>query len=223
MFKEKLFKDALRMYAGQHVLDRVEQMGEEALKLGAGPQHATIMWTDIRMTPHFQAMSPKALWDALNAHQQMVVDSIERHDGIVDSLVGDGILAYWGTRGPGNHAALALNCAADILHAAEPSETRIAAQIGLDTGMVGLGNHGTSGRRKYTVMGDVVNLASRLNGRCYQYGVYVLLSEAVLSHAGTAARPTRLIDTLRVVGKEDPIDIYTLANVRKGWPEPEPI
>jgi len=222
MFKEQLFRDALRLYAGQHVLDRVEQLGRDALRLQSGPRHMTIMWIDIRGFAKVDLALPREkLWAAVNAHQQRVVDCMARYGGIVDNLIGDAVLACWGMQGPGNHAVLALNCAAELIQVTDPAETGIIAEIGLDTGTVGLGNFGTPERCKYTVMGDVVNLASRLSTRCSQYEVQVLLSEAVLAHAGDAARPARLVDTLRIKGKEGTTDIFTLANVRPGWPRPE--
>jgi len=95
------------------------------------------------------------------------------------------------------------------------SETGIKAIVGVDTGQMHLGNFGTPERIKFTVMGDVLNLASQLCVRCNQYDVQVLVGGATLEYAGDAAPPARVVDSIRIKGQEDLTDIFTLADVRK--------
>jgi len=215
MFKEQLFKEALRAYAGQHVLDRVIAMGRDAFVLGAERRHLTVMWVDTRgVGGPVSDLAPEKAYASIQNHLRRVLDYVEQTEGIVDSFVGDAVIAYWGTRGSSNHALRALDCAARILRGANPAQEGIKPIIGVDTGNVSLGNAGTPERIKYTLMGDVVNLASRLGDRCSQYGVQVLFSETVLTHAGDAAPPNRVIDSVQIKGRDGLTDISTLADIR---------
>jgi len=218
MFKEQLLMDALRFYAGQHVLDRVMQMGRGALDLQYEHRHMTIMMVEVIILPRARdELSTEDFWAPYQARQRHIVDCIGRYGGVVDSFLGDEILAHWGLEGPGNHAVLALNCAAELLGGArsgDPADKYVKISIGLNTGNIPVGNFGTPGRGKFTVMGDEVNLASRLNQRCAGYCVPILISEAVLTHAGEVAQAARLVDSVQIKGREGLTDIFTLANIR---------
>ena len=216
MFKEQLYLDALRLYAGKHVADRVTELGRAALGLGSEPRHLTAMYIDIRIEPEaMQNLPAGQFWANYKTHQQGVVDSIQKRGGLIDSMSGDAYIALFGVDGIGNHAVLALSCASDLVHLSNRSKTGITGVVGVNTGQMHLGNFGTPERIKFTVMGDVLNLASRLCDRCHEYSVQVLIGGATLEYAGDAAAPARAVDSIRIKGKEDVIDIFTLADVRK--------
>jgi adenylate cyclase len=222
MFREKLLQDALRHYAGQHVLDRVLREGRGALEYTAQRQVMTMLFIDVagifpdNQTPPFQ---PGTLRSWLLDYQTLVCRSIEEYHGTVDGFIGDAVMAHWNMLPQVDHAALALRCAEHLvssiaaLSAAQQTKglPGMRPLIGIHSGQVDLGNHGTRDRMRFTVMGDAVNLAFRLCGRCYQYGVPVLLTDASLALAGNAVA-TSEVDTIRIKGKDNPIKLYTLGN-----------
>ncbi len=224
MFKEKLFEDALRFYLGQHVLDRLLRDGRQAMELGTEWRQMSVLWIDIRrfVNPHaeFDWQQTQAL---LVEYQTRVLECIAHNGGIVDGFSGDAVLAYWDSEPRVNHAALALSCAADLLQATsvfskpagDSERPHFKSDIGVAAGHVGIGNIGTPKRAKFTLMGNVINLASRLVYRCPQYGVQVLASDEVVKLAGDAGPPIRMVDSVTVKGMEDMLDVFTLANVRQ--------
>jgi len=216
MFKEKLYLDALTLYAGAHVAERVVAQGYNALELGFEQRVLTVLFVDIAgLTQAAMGRPRKQMWDAFRAHQQSVVESVYRRGGVIDSMIGDAYLAIFGLDGLGNHAILAMSCATDLARLSNPMGTGLRAIIGIDTGQVSLGNIGTAERIKYTVMGNVVNFASRLCGKCVPYNVDVLIGEDVVKYAGDGVPPVRVIDTVKAHGEDNMTDIYTLANLRK--------
>lgn len=224
MFKEKLYEDALRFYLGQHVLDRLVRDGRKAMELGTQWRKMSVLWIDIRGFEYVhEEIDYQRLRLVIDKHRAKVVECIARHDGTVDGFVGDAVLAYWDPAPAVNHAVLALNCAADLLHftaefsqgARESRHPPVLSDIGVDTGFVGIGNVGTAQRAKFTLTGDTINLTSRLVYRCAQYGVNVLITDEAVKHAGEACPATRLVDTVKVKGREQMVDIFTLAKVRQ--------
>jgi len=210
MFKENLLKDALRFYAGQHVLDRVLDKGPAALLMDHEARTMTMLWIDVRgFTKVDESLSPEMLYAAIGEHQQRVFACIGRHGGTVDSLVGDATLATWDKAASADYAKLALQCAEELVRVTDPAQFGIKVNIGLHTGRVLLGNIGTPARARFTVLGDAVNLASRLCSRCPGFGVSTLFTEATLQASGNAM-PARELETIRVKGMDDPVRLFTL-------------
>jgi adenylate cyclase len=210
MFKEKLLKDALRLYAGQHVLDRVLQQGQDALQLASETRQMTVLWIDIRgYTDVTLELTPQKLRHAIVEHHQRVLQCIERHGGLVDGFVGDSVLALWGVADSVDHARSALACANELLGITDPAEAGIRVIIGLESGPVHLGNFGTPDRAKFTVMGDTVNLANRLCLRCVEYNVSALFTDATLALAGDIV-PVSHVENIRIKGRDGLIGLYTL-------------
>ena len=215
MFKEKLLLEALRRYAGHHVAERVLRLGNAAFDLGGPTQEMTVMCVEPCVDPEFREMMKSSGGArARIACWSKILEAIEKNDGVVDGYVGDSVFAYFGAGNSVNHASLAIACAVDIVGAApipdQPTGT-FYPRIGIDTGQVFLGNIGTPERIKYTIMGDVINLASRLSCRVNDYGLQVLISEAAVNSAGTgkAALTTRLN---AVINNGEPLTLFTLAN-----------
>lgn len=223
MFKEKLLEDAVRFYLGQHVLDRLLRDGRKAMELGAERRLMSLLWIDIR---GFGEISEHVDWNkliaTLNDYRARVLDCVSRHNGIVDGFVGDSMLAYWDMPPGVNHAALALSCAADLLEStysfSQSADERkcpsFKADIGIDTGKVDIGNFGAPQRAKYTLMGDPINLANRLIYRCSQFGVQVLATGETVKLAGDAAPATRQVESIRVKGRDEMVELFTLAKTR---------
>jgi class 3 adenylate cyclase len=190
----------------------------------------TILFCDMKgFTGLSEGMTPAALVRLINAYLTDLSVPIRERHGIIDKYIGDAVMAYWGP--PFNQheeqAGLACLAALDQLdrlaafRAAVPEIVgvkrglpEIDIRVGIATGDVVVGNIGSDVAMNYTVMGDTVNLASRLEGASKAYGTRILISEETRLLAGEAI-VVREIDRLLVVGKSEPQRIYELLG-RKG-------
>ncbi len=192
------------------------------LKLGGEERELTILFSDIRgFTSLAEKLSPLELTSFLNAYTDEMTEIIFRNLGTLDKYQGDAVMAFWGApyETP-DHAARA--CAAavemsrrvDELRAQWRAEGRpdINIGIGISTGRVVVGNMGSRKRFNYTVLGDAVNLASRLEGVNKEYSTRILVNESTrLQAAGSAGSSPLLfrpLDWIRVKGKQQPVAIY---------------
>ncbi|HSC77801.1 MAG TPA: adenylate/guanylate cyclase domain-containing protein, partial [Candidatus Acidoferrales bacterium] len=194
------------------------------LKLGGEERELTILFSDIRgFTSLAEKLTPLELTSFLNAYTDEMTEIIFRHLGTLDKYQGDAVMAFWGAPyETADHAARA--CAAavemsrrvDELRARWRSEGRpdINVGIGISTGRVVVGNMGSRKRFNYTVLGDAVNLASRLEGVNKEYSTRILVSESTYQQvAGSASSQPlvfRQLDWIRVKGKHQPVAIYEL-------------
>jgi class 3 adenylate cyclase/tetrahydromethanopterin S-methyltransferase subunit G len=190
----------------------------------------TILFCDMKdFTTFSEGMTPAALVTVLNRYLSVMSDPVRRHNGIIDKYIGDAIMAFWGPpfTGADEQARLACLAALDQLTglAAFRAELpdlmglkrgfpEIDLRIGIATGDVVVGSIGSEQTRNYTVIGDTVNLASRLEGANKTYGTRVLISEATNRLAADTVE-TREIDSVLVVGKTEPQRIFELLG-RKG-------
>ena len=190
----------------------------------------TISFCDMKgFTTFSEGMTPAALVTVLNRYMTVMSEPVRRHSGIIDKYIGDAIMAFWGPpfTGADEPARLACLAALDQLgglaafRAELPELTglkrgfpEIDIRIGIATGDVVVGSIGSEQTRNYTVIGDAVNLASRLEGANKTYGTRVLISEATDRLAADAVE-TRELDTVLVVGKTEPQRIFELLG-RKG-------
>ena len=190
----------------------------------------TILFCDMKgFTAFSEGMTPAALVNVLNRYMTVMSEPVRHHNGIIDKYIGDGIMAFWGPpfTGTEEHPALACLAALDQLAGlaafrAELPELiglrrgvpEIDIRIGIATGDVVVGNIGSEQTRNYTVIGDTVNLASRLEGANKTYGTRILVSEMTNRFAADLVE-TREIDQVLVVGKTEPQRIFELLG-RKG-------
>ena len=215
MFREKLLKAAIKLYLGEHVLERVFAQGFCALQVGAVQSEMTVMWIEPKVNwTQLATLNPGEIAGARIEYWSTIIQTIEQNCGVVDNYVGDAIMAYFGGKDGENHAALAISCAACVLESLRKSKAPFAAvfsaRIGIDTGPVSFGNIGTAKRLKFTVMGDVVNVAARLIGRMSDFRARVLLTGAVKSSAGTAANEAVLrVGELNIAQKAETIELFS--------------
>jgi adenylate cyclase len=190
----------------------------------------TVFFCDMKgFTAFSEGMTPAALVNVLNHYITTMSDAVRRNNGIIDKYIGDGIMAYWGPPFTGGEEHPGLACLAALDQLASLAEFRaelpeligfrrglpeIDIRIGIATGAVVVGSIGSAQTRNYTVIGDTVNLASRLEGANKTYGTRALVSEVTSRFAADLVE-TREIDTVLVVGKTEPQRVFELLG-RKG-------
>ena len=148
-----------------------------------------------------------------------MTDLILEYQGTLDKYVGDEIMCFWGAPLPqDDHAYLACKCALHQMQTLRqlndswPEECRIDIGIGVNTGIMTVGNMGSTGRMNYTLMGDDVNLGARLEGTNKQYLTNIIISENTYEHVKDRVI-ARELDNIRVKGKNKPVVIYELIDV----------
>ncbi len=214
--------DALGRYTSPALVEALLAHRELLDRFGGTRQDLTVYFSDIRgFTSFSERMDPEKLVELLNAYLSTLTEIIERHGGYVDKYIGDAIMAVWGAPVPvADHALRA--CAAalemrDAVEALRPAwKARYGAEIfagaGVNTGPMVAGNVGSRQKANYTVLGDNVNLASRLEGANKIYGTAILVGEGTYAAArrGIAARR---IDVLQVKGKKQGVPVYELVGL----------
>jgi adenylate cyclase len=212
-----------RIVAG--LLDRPEVADAKGSR-----REMSILFCDMRgFTAFSEGMTPAGLVNVLNRYMTVMTDAIRHNNGIIDKYIGDGIMAYWGPpfttaeEHPGLACLAALDqLAALVLFRAELPELmglrrgvpELDMRIGVATGDVVVGSIGSEQARNYTVIGDTVNVASRLEGANKTYGTRALINETTNRFAASLVE-TREIDQVLVVGKTEPQRVFELLG-RKG-------
>jgi adenylate cyclase len=176
----------------------------------------TVLFSDIRgFTTISEGLDPQQLTLLMNEFLTPLTKVIHEQRGTIDKYMGDAIMAFWGAPlKDNNHAQHALNAAIKMVEALRPLNVKFAEKgwpaikigVGLNTGNMTVGNMGSSFRMAYTVMGDSVNLGSRLESLTKNYGVDIIVSE--FTKAQTQDMIYRELDTVRVKGKDKPVTIF---------------
>jgi adenylate cyclase len=207
-------KETFGKYVTRQVVERI--LAGKAV-LGGEMVPVTVLFSDIRgFTSISEKMEPTALLDFLNVYFSGMVDCVMRRSGVVDKFIGDAIMAVFGAPVPQPDDALrAVNAALDMRERLEVLNEgfvarglpRIKIGIGIHSGMVVAGNMGHVDRMEYTVIGDPVNLASRLESLTKELGVDIVLSEDTYQKVKDAvdAEPLREI---QVRGREQAVRVY---------------
>jgi adenylate cyclase len=210
-------------YMAAEVVDEIMR-NPEAIRLGGEKKELSVLFSDIAgFTSISERLEPETLVELLNKYLSAMTDVILQHRGNVNKYLGDGIMAIFGApRGDPNHASLA--CFAALDSQAELAKRReqwkaegqpeISARIGINSGWLVVGNMGSQARMEYTVMGDTVNLASRLEGANKYYDTLILLGPRTYELAARDIE-AREIDRMRVKGKKEPVVVFELL-ARKG-------
>ena len=223
--EEKRVRSTMSRYMSKEVADQLLAAGE--LELGGKEQKVTVMFTDVRrFTSLAEALGPRETVSLLNAYFTEMVDVIFQHGGVLDKYMGDGIMALFGAPLVGDRDADNALAVADAMigRLAELNARRVAdghaaleIGIGFSTGPTVVGNIGSVRRLDYTVIGDTVNLASRLEGATKQYGAKVLLSEMTVREL-RGPSTLRELDLIRVKGKGRPVAVYESLGYRAHEP-----
>ncbi|MFZ5502152.1 MAG: CHASE2 domain-containing protein [Pseudomonadota bacterium] len=218
-FVESRTKRQITGLFGQYVPgELVEEMAEhpESVSMEGESRDMTILFSDVRgFTTISEGMNPKELSLLMNEFLTPLSRVVYDHRGTIDKYMGDCIMAFWGAPlRDENHArnailaGMEMQAALEALqpHFKERGWPEIHIGVGINTGRVSVGNMGSEVRVAYTVMGDEVNLASRLEGITKQYGVGIIVGENTKN--AVADFVYRELDHVRVKGKEKPVAIY---------------
>ncbi|MFN3749726.1 MAG: adenylate/guanylate cyclase domain-containing protein [Thiobacillus sp.] len=220
-------KEHIRATFGQYVDPRiVKNLLENRLVADRGERRVmTVFFSDLEgFTRLCEGLTPDAAVRFLNRYFSMMAEVIRARQGIVDKYIGDSVMAFWGPpfTDPADHARLGCLAALeqmrrmDDFRAALPEIfgvkhglPEVNVRMGLASGEVTVGNIGSKTSRGYTVIGDTVNLASRLEQANKFYGTRILVSEATRTLAGDTLA-FREIDSLRVAGRLAPVKVFEL-------------
>jgi class 3 adenylate cyclase len=220
-------KERIRHTFGQYLDPRIVSglLDDRLASAGGEKKRMTVFFSDIAgFTGIGEQLAPEGVVRLLNRYFTVMSDPIREHHGIVDKFIGDAIMAYWGPpfTGEEDHAALACYAALDQIARLEQFKAvlpdvlglrrglpQIGIRIGIATGDLTIGNIGSESIKGFTVIGDTVNVASRLEGVNKAYGTRIIISEETRRLAGDAVE-VRAIGAIRVMGKTEPIQIYEL-------------
>ena len=216
--QQRALKGAMSQYLSIDVMEEVIR-DPGGLKLGGDKREMTVMFSDIRgFTSFSETLEPDQLVHLLNRYLTRMSDVIFKHQGTIDKYMGDAIMAFWGApRSQPDHARLACSTALEMVQELERLNSEFRREgipplhmgVGLNTGLMAVGNMGSERRFDYTVMGDSVNLGSRLEGLNKEYGTSIIASEATLARAGDQLC-SRFLDLVAVQGKREPTEAYEL-------------
>ncbi len=221
---EERDKRRIRDMFGRYVSPTVvDQILDNPPELGGVDKELTVFFSDIRgFTTLSESMTPQELVNHLNVYLTEMTDIIMDYRGTLDKYVGDEIMCFWGAPVPeADHAYLACECSLrqmEALHKLNeqwPEQKRIDIGIGLNSGIMTVGNMGSMGRMNYTLTGDNVNLGARLEGTNKMYGTNIIISEYTYGLVKDRV-VARELDNIRVKGKNRPVVIYELIDVVNG-------
>ncbi len=225
--QKRHISNAFGRYLSPTLVDQLAA-NPDLLTLEGEQRELTMLFSDIRgFTSISEKMTAPELGKFLNEYLTPMSDIVMETRGTVDKFMGDAVMAFWGAPlEDEEHAVHAARTALAMMSRLAELNLRWQARglpvvdigIGINTGIVSVGNMGSDTRFDYTVMGDNVNLASRLEGLNKQYGTNILISEFTRTTIGDGFC-TRLVDLVRVKGKEQPVRVYEL--IGEGDADPE--
>lgn len=221
-----------RQYMGKELLEHVIK-NPASLQLGGENRAMTMYFSDVAgfttVTETLGPENPERLVELLNIYLERMTDIMLGTGGVIDKYIGDAIMCFWGApMSQEDHAVRscqgALNCRAELQRMQplfadsvreiapqliKPDGSVLYARAGINSGVVTVGNMGSSKRFAYTVMGDAVNLAARLEPQCKNYGTDILIGEKT-EELIRGEFTTRPIDLMVVKGKTEPVEVFEL-------------
>jgi class 3 adenylate cyclase len=225
-------KERIREKLGKYIDPRIaDQIIERTGAAGAGGERQvmTVMFTDLQgFTSISENLLPTTLVKLLNRYLELMSAPVSANAGVIDKYIGDAVMAFWGPPfcEPGQQtllacrAALAQHAAVDRLNAELPEILgmrrglpTIRVRTGIATGDVVVGNIGSAVAQGYTVVGDTVNLGSRLESLNKAYGTHLLVCDATWERA-RGELEGREVDIIRVVGKDNPVRVFEVLGER---------
>ena len=216
--EKKKVRNAFQYYMTSSVVNEVLKDSDK-LKLGGEKKILSVLFSDIRgFTSISEQMTPEKLVHFLNEYLTVMTDIVFKHDGVLDKYMGDAIMTMYGAPlEQKDHPSRACQTALDMMKALKQLHKlwdkqglpKMDIGIGISTGPMVVGNMGSERRFDYTVMGDTVNLGSRLEAINKIYGTNIIISKETYSEVREHFI-CRELDAVRVKGKEQPVKIYEL-------------
>ncbi|HQN11982.1 MAG TPA: adenylate/guanylate cyclase domain-containing protein, partial [Quisquiliibacterium sp.] len=213
-------------YVSPALVERMMRDPQRYSRASSENRELTILFVDIRgFTRIAETMDPEALREYINVFLTVMTEIVHRHGGTLDKYIGDAVMAFWGAPlEDARHADHAVAAAIAMLEAVERLNTMLAGRgmpplrigVGVNTGVVRVGDLGSRLRRAYTVIGDPVNLAARFEGLTRQYDAPIIVGETTMRQAG--GQRFRALGSARVAGREEPVLIYAPESVAAGSP-----
>ncbi len=216
--KKKHLRSTFSKYVSPAIVDEILK-DPENIELGGKKIRMSVSFSDVRgFTTISEKLDPSALSDVLNMYLTPMTNIIFQNKGTLDKYMGDAIMAFFGA--PiyfPDHATHACRCALQSIEKLKQIQLEFKAKnlpeidigIGINTGDMSVGNMGSDIVRSYTVMGDSVNLGSRLEGINKEYGTRIIISQ--FTHAEVKDKfVTREVDQVKVKGKNEPVKIFEL-------------
>jgi adenylate cyclase len=224
-------KEHIKATFGQYVDPRIVRglLDNRLTAEGGQNQQVSVFFSDLAGFTHIcEGLTPDATVRFLNRYFALMAEVIRQRQGIIDKYIGDSVMAFWGQpfTDPGRHAEMC--CAAALEQMDQLLAFRaelpnilgfrhglphVDARMGIATGEATVGNIGSDTARGYTVIGDTVNLASRLEQANKFYGTRILVDADTQAQAGEGF-VFREIDSLRVMGRDEPVRAYELLGLR---------
>jgi adenylate cyclase len=218
----KFLRSAFSMYVAPAVVDSIVRDPGQ-LSLGGRKEQLSILFSDIRgFTTFSEKLEPKVISEFLNEYLGMQTEIVFSHGGTLDKYIGDALMAFWGAplKLP-NHAALACQAVVSLMDSLEKHRARLKERygipvrigIGLHSGEVSVGNMGSARSFNYTVVGDNVNLTSRLEGATKYFGVTALTTRETLDLAQSQAHTLllhRSILDVKLKGKNKNVELIEI-------------
>jgi len=215
--EKKQIKGAFSRYVAPSIVDDMLE-NPDKLKIGGEKKNITCMFSDVRdFTSISEILSPTDLALALNKYMGKMTDIVFETNGTLDKYIGDAIVAFWGAPlDIGDHVDQAVNAAVLQLEALpainkefkEKGYPEFKIGLGLNSGDCSVGNMGSDQIFAYTALGDTMNLGARLESLCKYYGAQILVSEYTFARMDQEKYTTRLIDSVIVKGKTEPVGVY---------------
>jgi adenylate cyclase len=221
--QEKRMKSTLYRYMTPGVAERVMALGEDTMMKGER-KDVTVLFSDIRgYTTLTENLEADKVVEMLNAYFETMVEAVFNFEGTLDKFIGDALMAVFGAPLPlKNHAWAAIQSALDMRRRLqqfnqdrlETHQPEIRIGIGISSGEVVSGNIGSQRKMEYTVIGDGVNLSSRLEGVTKEYGCDIVISEYTYRLCKDKIW-VRELDRTQVKGKRNAVNLYELIDQRK--------
>jgi adenylate cyclase len=212
---KRQFTDLFGQYVPPELVDEMARDPERYSMEGRN-EELTVLFSDVRgFTTISEGLDPKELTQLMNEYLGAMTQVVRKNRGTLDKYIGDAIMAFWGAPvADASHAQNAVQTALDMQRELRkldaPFSTRgwpaLHIGVGINTGTMTVGDMGSPVRKSYTVMGDAVNLGSRLESITKQYGVGIIVSET--TKAVVKQIVYRELDRVRVKGKDEPVGIF---------------
>jgi len=221
--EKRQIRNAFSQFVAPTVLERIERK-PDALKLGGEIRNVTVLFVDVRdFTPLSEKLSPVALVDFLNSLFDLLSDDVIARQGTIDKYIGDSLMAFWNApvdipdhRLEASRAALQMRRSLKLFNQRRFDDSLsnrevvspISIGVGLSSGEACVGNMGSRRRFNYSVVGDTVNVASRVESSCRRLAFDILLSASTA--AGVAGMATLWAGAVTMKGKSRPVSVHIL-------------